>query len=587
VTDLESLNAIFRQGTGADRAVDAKATLALPADADDQDIAVALVRSIALREIDGIDLAPDKRLDPRGRDRWSVVSHPRDDRSLLGRLEVHPHQGGLDIRQIDDIRTLAAILRAGRFRLRRAAAMQVATLLQNPSSEMLRATTEAVSANRDVEIAYEVQALQRKLPGVVGRKARADSSQWRRLAEDFERNTVHFWEGTLMVDPLTLMPGEQRAQLLLRTRDLHDQSVVYLAAVLEGTDGASTSEQRTALIQSLHYAGDSRLVPSLRSVLESGASTEAMEAARALSRIDDPRVHPALASAYDRSLLEKEKVILAGALGHVGDARGSDYVRHFLDSQDSVLIQLALESLESLGSTEDSESMALLLDHKDPEVVVRAVRGLGRLGDVRALIPLRKVVQETGISALRAEAEYALNAVRARMELRGEDVPENVTAVHALEAVSRAQLSAKRDPATIRVRSYWDWWLGLFWMMVGFSRRAVARFESAAARRPGWVNPLLSLGLIHARRDRTAQALTAFRRAIEADRARVEHNPLITRTLALCFLRRSEQVENDGRADVARSLLEEVLALDLRYVPASVLFELRRRREAFRSRNAA
>ena len=129
--------------------------------------------------------------------------------------------------------------------------------------------------------------------------------------------------------------------------------------------------------------------------------------------------------------------------------------------------------------------------------------------------------------------------------------------------------------------------MGLFWMMIGFSRKAVARFESAAARRPGWGNPLLSIGMIHARRDRTAQALTAFRRAIEADRGHVEHNPLVTRTLALCFLRRAEQVEHDGRSDVARSLLEEVLTLDLRYVPASVLFELRRRREAFRARTAA
>ncbi|MCB9667248.1 MAG: HEAT repeat domain-containing protein [Myxococcales bacterium] len=584
MTDLEALKAAFRQGVGAGSPAEAKTLLGLPLDAGDHDLAQALVRRVALSEIDGIDLAANRRCDPRPQERPKRLLATSDDRSFLGRLDVSPGKDRINIFKLDDMRALTAVLRAGHFRLRRAAARRIGTLLKDGSSETIRAASGVLGANRDVEIAYEVGALQRQLPGAVGRKARADSSLWRRLAEEFEGNIAHFWEGTLMVEPLTLMPAEKRAQLLLRTRDLHDESVVYLAAILECSDGMSSAEPRTALLQSLQYAADPRLVPSLRAVLENGTAAVAMEAARALGRTEDPRVHPALAGAYDRSLIEKEKIVFAGALGHVGDARGVDYVRSFLGSQESELVQLALESLESLGNALDSEAIALLLDHKDPEVIVRAIRALGRIGDVRALIPLRGIVQHTPISALRAEAEDALDAVRARMELRGEDVPEHVTAVHAMEVVSRAQLSAKRDPASVRFRSHWDWWVGLFWMLLGFSRRAVARFESAAARRPGWVNPLLSLGMIHARRDRTAQALTAFRRAIDADRAHVEHNPLVTRTLALCFLRRSEQVEQDGRPDVARTLLEEVLSLDLRYVPASVLFELRRRREAFRLR---
>jgi hypothetical protein len=54
------------------------------------------------------------------------------------------------------------------------------------------------------------------------------------------------------------------------------------------------------------------------------------------------------------------------------------------------------------------------------------------------------------------------------------------------------------------------------------------------------------------------------------------------RALARSFLRRSEQVERDGRFAIARGLLDEVMALDLRRAPSSLRFEIGRRYEALR-----
>ena len=59
------------------------------------------------------------------------------------------------------------------------------------------------------------------------------------------------------------------------------------------------------------------------------------------------------------------------------------------------------------------------------------------------------------------------------------------------------------------------------------------------------------------------------------------------RALARVFLRRAEEVEKSGRVDIARGLIEEMLALDLRRVPSELRFELTRRQEHLRQRSAA
>ncbi|MBC7173423.1 MAG: hypothetical protein H5U40_13370 [Polyangiaceae bacterium] len=84
------------------------------------------------------------------------------------------------------------------------------------------------------------------------------------------------------------------------------------------------------------------------------------------------------------------------------------------------------------------------------------------------------------------------------------------------------------------------------------------------------------------RRGQHAAALGAFRRALSADRVRLERNPIIVRALARAFLRRAEEVERDGRTDIARGLLGEALAFDLRRAPSTLRFELKRQHELLR-----
>jgi tetratricopeptide (TPR) repeat protein len=247
----------------------------------------------------------------------------------------------------------------------------------------------------------------------------------------------------------------------------------------------------------------------------------------------------------------------------------------------------ALEGLAGAGSTEDTEAIVLVLEREDPAVLSAAVRALGRVGDARGIPALARLRERVSRSSLRADIEEADTAIRARLELRGEEPPAPSTgAIRVQAAAADAARASLRDPAGIRFRAWKDFWIGRLWLFFGALDRAIARFEAAAARRPTWVGPLTTIGLAYARRDRFALALAAFRRAIEIDRERVESNPTVARMLAQCFLRRADEVAGDGRLEIARGLLEEALALDLRLAPTSLRFEMGRRHDAMRLRSS-
>jgi tetratricopeptide (TPR) repeat protein len=183
-----------------------------------------------------------------------------------------------------------------------------------------------------------------------------------------------------------------------------------------------------------------------------------------------------------------------------------------------------------------------------------------------------------------AEVEEAERTIRSSMELRGEEPPV-AELERAADLAARTVLDeASRDPAIVRFRSWFDFAMANFWLVLGAATRAIARLEQAATRRPGWAAPLAALALHHARHDRSAQALGAFRRALDADRRWVERQTFVVRPLARAFLRRAEEVERAGRLDIARGLVDEALALDLRRVQTELRFELGRRQERLRVR---
>lgn len=558
--------------------------LAVPVDAGDREAARTLVRRLAGGELERVGVFEGRRHDPRPAP--AAGPHTPPDRSFLGRLRLRTVPEGPGLDEMEDLRTLVAVLRAGDLRQRRSALLRIADLLADGAGgEAGREAVAALDQVRDVELAYERAVARTRLGGAVGRQAREEQDACRELVTQVEASVRAFWEGDRPDEPVAALPGDERAMLLMRTRELPDVIVDHLAAVIEAADGTSDRGARRAMISSLRYAGDPRLVPSLRMALHAGDPPTEIAAAQALGRIDDPRVHPALAEAYDHAVLERERAEFAGALGALGDRRGLRYVRRLLGSHDVGEVRVALEALEMLGGTEDCAKVASFLDHEDAQVVSRAVRTLARVGDGRAVPRLAALRESTRVSALRAEIEDAEAAIQARMELRGETV--DATPANDIVRSEEEALAGRRHPVRVRLAAVKDYLLGRVWLLFGNVERAVNRFEASAVRRPGWLAPLTVMALAWSGVGRYGPALAAFRRAIEADRGRVERNPTVARALAITFLRRAEEVERDGRLDIARGLLDEVLSLDLRRAPSALRFELKRRQEALRGRESA
>src|SRR6185436_628642 len=106
------------------------------------------------------------------------------------------------------------------------------------------------------------------LPGSEGRRARAEGEHWDELCAQLAQRVRAFWDGAENDEPVAALDDEQRAQVLMRARDLSDEIANPLAAVIEGSDGVSDRAARAALIGAIVHAGDARLLPALRSVLE-------------------------------------------------------------------------------------------------------------------------------------------------------------------------------------------------------------------------------------------------------------------------------------------------------------------------------
>lgn len=577
--EIQGLERYLVRGIAGGEGDEVRKALRISNDAEDRDVAFALVKAIAEADLDRLTAQRGAQSDPREPD--AVPATESADSSFLGRLSISGDVF-LSMDRIHNVSTLLAILRAGSLRQRRAALERLTVLLRDRKEmdgETIRNSIDTITQLRDVELASELAHAREQLPGAPGRKARAEREEWRKLVTSIEGPIVSFWDGQLNAEPIDRLPGDQRAQLLLHARDLPDLVTQHLSAIIEGSDGASTAEERIGLLASLRYASDRRLVPALASVLEHAHGELAAEAARVLGGIEDPRVQPILCRHFERAVLDDERAVLAGALGLAGDSRGADQVRDML-LREHVLVPIeALEALQALGTSEDAEAVVSFLRHPDLAIASQAVRTLGRIGDGRVLDVLSDLYADTQIPALRATVEDALNAIAARMELRGEEA----ATIDWSEVGNKPALrDGPGDRLGFRIRGWRDFLVGHAWLLVGSVEWAIARFEAAAAHRAGWATPLIAIAMAFASRGHDALALPAFRRAIEVDRPRLERNPKVVRAMARCFLRRAEQMEREGREDIARGLVGEVLTFDLRRAPSALRFELQRLHELLR-----
>ncbi len=578
--DLEALELCLSDGLVGSELTDARAALGLDGGSTDTDVARAMITALAARDVGHIgtgSVHPDAARHPSVRPPTEVQM----DASFLGRLSASG-TGDLSLEQIEDVATLLAVLRAGSRGQRRAALVRIRERIRDRRllhSDTARRAIETIRELRDVELGYELTLAREELPGGLGREARGEREQWKRLAQRVEADIRSFWDGQSNVEPIHVLPGDQRALLLLRVRELPDVVANHISAVIEGSDGVAPRESRIGLLASLRYATDCRLVPSLVSIVEAERGELVAQAARVLGGMDDARAHPALAERFERSFAPEERLALAGALGMHGDCRGLAEVRGSLEEKRPQLLLQALEAMESLGTSEHTDLVARFIEHPDVVVATQAARTAGRIGDGRALDELTQRYDQSLVPALRAAIEDALSAVAARMELRG----EKAAMVDWSEVGNKPTLTiGSRDSAAAIALGWRDYALGRFWLLFGRAAWAVARFESAATRRRGWVDPLIGIGMAFAQQEQYALALPAFRRALEIDRPRIERNPILVRAMAKSFLHRAEEVEREGRDDVARGLVGEVLTLDLRRAPGTVRFELKRKHDVLR-----
>ena len=578
--DVDTLELYLRDGIAGIEHTDPREALGCEPDTADAEVARALVRIVAAHDLAQLGT---QRVDPEAA-RHPSVRPPTEvtaDPSFLGRLSTTGDQG-LSVERIDDVPTLLAVLRAGSRRQRRAALGRLRERLADRRllhNDEVRKAIQVISRLRDVELGHELAQVRAELPGAPGRSARQEREQWKRLAQRTEGEIRAFWEGQSSVDAIHALPGDQRALLLMRVSALSDLVVHHISAIIDGSDGCVPLESRIGLITSLRYARDPRLVPALVSVLEAERGELVAGAARVLGGMDDARAHPALADRFERSFVAEERIALAGALGMHGDLRGLDEVRGSLEEDHPKLPLQALEAMENLGSPESTDLVSKFLDHADVSIAIQAARTCARIGDGRALDELTDRYNATAVPALRAAIEDALSAIAARMELRGEEA----AAIDWSEVGNKpAQQKGRRDSLPTISLGWRDYFMGRLWLLLGRVTWAIARFESAAARRDDWAVPLIGIGMAFARREQYALALPAFRRAIEVDRLRIERNPILVRAMAKTFLHRAEQVEREGRNDVARGLVGEVLTLDLRRAPGTVRFELKRKHDVLR-----
>jgi tetratricopeptide (TPR) repeat protein len=579
--ERERLVECLRDGLNARPDVDPRALLGASEQESDRGVARRLVEAAAQADIARLGAAEPAR---RSLARESVPLLPVEasDASFLGRLKTQGDQPGeQSLAHMADVPTLLSVLRAGSLLQRRAAAKRIAERLADQElSAIDQASIETLLEQlRDVEIAYELAQCRSLLPEGRSREAQKAQRAQAEMVASIEREVRGYWDEQ-GEEPFMKLSGDMRAQLLLHARDLSDLVMAHVATLMEGGASAHDRSVQRAVLSAARYANDSRLVPSLISLLEEGNPSLVVEAARAISRVDDARVWPALVAAYERSVVDTERMALGAALGRVGDVRAADYVREQLRNQDEHVLIRAIEAMRTLGTPEDAPQVAAFLSHGDPVISTKAAHTLGRISDGRSLVELSRLSRETHVGALRAAAEEAIDQIRARLVLRGEEPPED-SALSASEE-GRHETATPSPTVRVRLRALRYHILGMLWSVLGLRERALLRFEDAAACRPDWAAPTLAGGMLHAGAREYAQALSLFRRALDAERRSVERNPILIRQVAYCFLRRSEQVEHDGRLAIARGLLDEVLSLDLRRAPSSLRFEIGRRHETLR-----
>lgn len=567
---------ILAYGSGSSEQARTRMELGLPASYDDEQFARAVVQHAARMAMQG---APTRGSSPPARSARDSSRPTRASAPPRAAASLYPLAASG--RSTDNLRTLALIVKAGSLFQRRAAVARIGEILQGSaqaSAEQRRHAIDVLKNQAHTALAYDIAAVLAALPGGEGRAPRAEQRARQELSSRVQQRVIAFWEGEHSSEPFSALSAEERAMLLPHARALGDVVTRHVSALIEDSAAHIAEPELRVLLTSLEHAGDPRLLPALRSLFLGQPTTLFEPCVRALAGIDDARVSDLFGDAYERATRAPQRLLLGAALGRFGDSRGLAYARSVLLEQDPVHLAAAIDVLAEVGGKDDVQRVIDLLEHADPRVTQAAIRGLARIGDARALPPLAELRGRVSASSQRAHIEDAESAIAARAELLGEALPSS-DSLSMSNATRRMVAMARRDPALLRLRARAYFALAVMLAVCGSRRRASSLFEAAAALLPGWLAPVRSLALLHARRHDVAGALAAFRRALDIDHGALEADPRAVSAMATTFLRRAEAVEREGRSDIALGLIDEALSYDLRRAGAEVRLALSERRE--------
>lgn len=559
----------------------------------------ALVEAFVEARRREIDRLKPPRLEAGGRDQEQLLralnlsvgarGGPRrtSGQSLLDRLAAAPvHLAATRIDQVNDVSLLWCLVRSGRIGERRAAVRRLGELIRRGELECEglddRDVLEGLAAIRDPRIAFEVDEVLAEVSGAIGRTARQRRARVDRLLEQVDHQVARFWSGEREVDPVQGLSREELHRLGIWLRRAPDELAAHLTEHLRALLDRGETSDLTDTVGALIPSGDERLVPVLQRVLEDGPLSARIATARALGRISDPRVHPALRAAYRGSSDPTAKIVLGGALGQFGDRRALSFLLDRLEQErPSTLAEEVVRSLGSIGSAEAGPKLVPLLDDERGPLVRAAARALVRCGGVEQLHALQR--QTSTRQPQGNVLGDAAEALALRLQLTDQLTDEDERPVMPLASAKRqraiAAAEATEPDLQQRLRATSAFLLGLLWLALWQRPRALAAFSAAARLDPRAAAPHLREAALHAASSRDDLAIAAYRRALRANRRWVLRRPSWVQRLLRSYLRRADALVARRRRREALTLLDEVASLDLRQADLDLRLAMTRRRD--------
>jgi HEAT repeat protein len=300
-----------------------------------------------------------------------LVGRPRDERVLLRASE----RVAASRRAVDTVRRLAADPRDARAR---GASLVVLGLLGNPDDVPL-----LVSGLEDEEVAPRAELALR----LFGAPAVGPALEAGRGSIPPVR------AATLSIVPTLSDPPHALALATLREAlDDPDAEVLIAALTALGTTGSEADLPAVAL----HATNaDARIAGTACTTLKALASRHSEAAVRLVDGLD---------AAGPRAVIG---CVLIGAMAEGGAgrapkaARPSDvaYLRSALDHRDVRVRRAAIDALASLGDQGASDAVAFALADEEEDVVLAAVRALGRLRRATPLLTLLRTTKNPGVVA--------------------------------------------------------------------------------------------------------------------------------------------------------------------------------------------